>query len=79
VHSAGQCRAAGAYNVPGMSIQVPEPISRAVAAGGWPIVVLLIVLYQIVPKIDHGIAIADHVDSTLQRIDANCSLAQRPP
>ena len=39
---------------------------------------LLIVLYQIVPKIDHGIAIADHVDSTLARIEVSCALLPRP-
>lgn len=56
---------------------IPDSIARAIAAGGWPIVVLLIVLYQIVPKIDHGIAIADHVDSTLARIETSCQLLSR--
>lgn len=61
-----------------MSLQLPADFTRAIAAGGWPVAVLLIVLWQIVPKIDHGIAIADHVDSTLQRIEVSCSLIPRP-
>lgn len=37
---------------------------------GVPFVILLIVLTQIGPKIDHGIAIADHVDAELQYLAA---------
>lgn len=57
--------------------QLPDSITKAIAAGGWPVVVLLVVLYAIVPKIDHGIAIADHVDSTLARIESSCQLLPR--
>jgi hypothetical protein len=33
---------------------------------GVPLVVLILVFWQISPKIDHGISIADHVDAELQ-------------
>lgn len=33
---------------------------------GVPTLVLVIVLFQLAPKIDHGIAVADHVDAELQ-------------
>lgn len=59
-------------------IQLPDAAIKAIASGGWPVVVLLVVLYTIVPKIDHGIAVADHVDSTLTRIESSCSLLTRP-
>lgn len=61
-----------------MALQLPGDLTKAIASGGWPVAVLLIVLWQIVPKIDHGIAIADHVDSTLQRIEVSCVLLPRP-
>lgn len=60
-----------------MAMTLPSDLTKAVAAGGWPVVVLLIMLWQVVPKIDHGIAIADHVDSTLQRIESSCALLPR--
>lgn len=58
--------------------QLPDAAAKAIAAGGWPIAVLMIVLWQLAPKIDHGIAVADHVDSTLTRIEASCTLLTRP-
>jgi len=61
-----------------VSVSLPVDFTKAIAAGGWPVVVLVIVLWQIVPKIDHGISIADHVDSTLQRIEVSCALIPRP-
>lgn len=60
-----------------VAVQLPDSIVKAVAAGGWPIAILLLVITQLGPKIDHGIAIADHVDSTLQRIEASCALIPR--
>lgn len=60
-----------------MSLQLPPDLTKAVAAGGWPVAVLLVVIMLVIPKIDHGIAVADHVDSTLTRIEASCVLLSR--
>jgi hypothetical protein len=63
--------------VPGPS-QLTDAATAALKSGGWPVLVLLLVLWQVVPKIDHGISIADHVDSTLGRIEQTCALQGRP-
>lgn len=46
---------------------------------GVPFALAVIILTQLVPKIDRGIEIADHVDAELQFIAANgCSPPTRP-
>lgn len=44
---------------------------------GFPAVVLLVVLFQLVPRIDRGIQIADRVDGQLSVIAATCDLRPR--
>jgi hypothetical protein len=44
----------------------PDGIYGIVKDFGFPAVVTVIILTQLVPKIDHGIAVADHVDAELQ-------------
>ncbi len=44
---------------------------------GVPAIVLIIVLTTLVPKIDKGIAIADHVDAVLQVIASSCDVRPR--
>lgn len=44
---------------------------------GVPFVTLMIVLFQLVPAITHGIQIADRVDGELNILAANCA-ALRP-
>lgn len=47
---------------------VPNGVTvySAIKDVGLPAVILVIFLTQLVPKIDHGISIADHVDAELQ-------------
>lgn len=58
------------------------------ALGGWgdfaakvgvPGAVLLIVLFQLTPRIDRGIQIADRVDAQLSYIAAACGAQIAPP
>jgi len=44
---------------------------------GVPVVVLAIVLFQLIPRIDHGIAVADRVEGQLNIIAASCDLRPR--
>lgn len=55
-------------------------LSDFVSKVGVPFAVLLIVLTQLGPKIDHGIAVADHVDALLTYLAANgCAPTPIPP
>jgi hypothetical protein len=54
-----------------------ESLLSAAARLGVPTFVLVVLLTTIIPKIEHGIAIADRVDAELQLIAASC-YAQRP-
>lgn len=49
-----------------------EAASLLIQRVGFPITVTLILLFQLVPKIDHGIAIADKVDGELAVLMTSC-------
>lgn len=44
---------------------------------GVPFAILVIVLFQLIPEIQHGIRIADRVDGELNILAANCQSLQR--
>lgn len=46
--------------------------SKLVSRLGFPIAVCFILLFQLVPKIDEGIAIANRVDGQLRYMQQNC-------
>lgn len=72
-----------------MASDAIHPVSRATgglyntwgqlaANVGVPFATLLVVLFQLVPAIQHGIQIADRVDGELNILAANCSNFRAP-
>jgi hypothetical protein len=55
-----------------MAVALPRDLAKALAAGGWPVVVLLLVLSQVVPQIEHASTAIDQANLALARIEAIC-------
>lgn len=49
-----------------------DTLSKLISRIGFPSVVVLLLLFQLMPKIDRGIAIADEVDGKLNYMIVNC-------
>lgn len=67
----------------GTQINVPNidlgALGKFIAAVGVPAALSFLVITQLGPKIDHGIAVADHVDAELQFLAARgCGITLAP-
>jgi hypothetical protein len=51
------------------------PLDKLLAAAervGFPVVLLIILTFSLMPRLDHGLAIADRVDAELQVVISRC-------
>jgi hypothetical protein len=55
-------------------------LQRLLERFGAPTLIAVLILLQLQPKIDHGIAVADHVDAELTYLSSvGCSPNRAPP
>lgn len=53
-------------------------VGELAANAGVPFVLAIVILFQLVPLVQHGIGIADRVDGELNILAANCSSLRAP-
>lgn len=60
----------GSFNVP------LDKLLAAVERVGFPVVLLIILTFSLMPRLDHGLMIADRVDAELQIVISRCNYGQ---